>query len=101
MKHGTSVCELMLADLRIRFSWLQRVSGGPIPPFPSWCEARENQWWEQQAPTPAPEWVAQRVSLLPWSGLLLGKCMSFILSTGLEDMQGMRKVSPMWGAEWK
>lgn len=51
--------------------------------------------------TPAPEWVSQRGSLLPWSGLLLGKLTLVVLSTRLEDTQGVRKVSLMWGAEWK
>lgn len=44
---------------------------------------------------PAPEQVVWGVSLLLWSGLLLGKCTLPNLSTGLEDMQGVRKVSPM------
>ena len=49
--------------------------------------------------SPAPERVARRVSLLPWCGLLLGKHMLLIISTGLEDTEGVRKTSPMWRAE--
>lgn len=45
--------------------------------------------------TPAPERVAWRVSLLPWCGLLLGKCTLLIISAGLEDTEGVRKVSPI------
>lgn len=62
-------------------------------------------WWvsggNSELLTPVSEWVAQRVSLLPWSGLWLGKCTSLTLSSGLEDMHRVRKVSPMWGAEQK
>lgn len=36
-----------------------------------------------------------------WSGLLLGKCVLFTLSTGLEDMQGLRRVSSLWGLAWE
>lgn len=39
--------------------------------------------------------------MLRWSGLLLGKCMLFTLSTGVEDMQGLRRVSSLWGPAWE
>lgn len=52
-------------------------------------------------PTPAPEWVAWRVSLLPWSGLLLGKRMLLILSTSREDKKVAKRGPPMWDAEYK
>lgn len=51
--------------------------------------------------TPASEWVAWWVSLLPWSGLWLGKCTLFTLSSGLEDIHRVRKVSPVWAEEGK
>lgn len=51
--------------------------------------------------TPASEWVVWWVSLLPWNGLWLGKCTLFTLSSGLEDMHRVRKVSPVWAEEGK
>lgn len=51
--------------------------------------------------TLASEWVVWGVSLLSWTGLLLGKCALLILSTRREAKKVVKKVPLMWGAEQK
>lgn len=88
MKHGTSVCELTFAFTSLGF-------GGSVvgqsPPSPLNVKLMRASSGNGELLAPAAERVAWRVSLLPWSELLLGKLTVFILLTGLRGSVGSEK----------